>query len=190
MTKLGLLGGVFDPPHIGHLILAQTALETFKLDKILFIPSSQQPHKRYKDVSPIETRVELLKLAIFNDNRFEISDIEIKRPGLSYTSDTLIELQALYPKIRFYFIIGGDNISDIQTWKDPENIFALAKVVAAIRPDSRSEGMYSDRIEIFNMPQIDISSSMVRQFVKQGRSVKYLVADKVEQYIKQQKLYL
>ena len=190
ITKLGVLGGTFDPPHIGHLLLAQTAFENYNLDKILFIPAARLPHKHQKAVAPVKTRLEMLRLALDEDNRFEISDIEIKRPGLSYTSDTLEKLQALYPKAKFYLIIGGDNISDMQTWKNPENIFALARGVASLRPNSRPDGVYRDRVEIFNMPQVDISSTMIRQFVKRGKSVKYMVTDKVEQFIRRHGLYL
>ncbi|OQX92660.1 MAG: hypothetical protein B6D58_01925 [candidate division Zixibacteria bacterium 4484_95] len=189
MTRLGILGGTFDPPHIGHLILAQNAFENFKLDKVLFVPAAIQPHKQKRKVSPPEVRLRLLQLALEGDDRFDISDIELKRSGPSYTIDSLRSLQKLYKGIKLYFIIGGDNISDIATWKDPDKIFEIADVVAVLRPDSQFEGPFKDRITLFNMPQIEISSSEIRKLVGQGKSVKYLVPDKVEKYIRENRIY-
>ncbi|MCD6161796.1 MAG: nicotinate-nucleotide adenylyltransferase [candidate division Zixibacteria bacterium] len=190
MTKLGVLGGTFNPPHIGHLILAQSALEHYQLEKILFIPAAKQPHKQNRDIISVESRFRMMQLAIEKDNRFEISDIEIKRPGLSYTCDTLTELKSLYPEAKLYLIIGGDNISDMETWKDPEEIFSTVEVVAAKRPDSHPEGIYSSRIALFDMPQIDVSSTMIRRLVKEGKSISYLVPVEIEKYIKKHQLYL
>jgi len=190
MTKLGILGGTFDPPHVGHLILAQSALEKFQLDKILFMPAARQPHKQNKEVTSAEIRLALLKLAIKNNSRFEISEIEIKRPGLSYTCDTLKELSNIYARSQFYLIVGGDNITDIETWKHPEQIFSMAKVIAATRPNSKPGGFHIDKIDIFDSPQIDISSTMIRKLVKNGRSIKYLVPDEIEKYIIDNNLYV
>jgi len=189
ITKLGILGGTFDPPHIGHLILAQSAIEKFQLDKILFMPAARQPHKQNQEVTSAEIRLRLLKLAVKGNSRFEISDIEIKRSGVSYTCDTLKELSNIYLKARLYLIIGGDNINDIETWKNPEQIFSMAQVIAATRPDSKPECLYMDRIDIFNMPQVDISSTMIRKLVKHGKSIKYLVPDDIEKYIIENNLY-
>ena len=119
MTKLGILGGTFDPPHTGHLVLAQSAYEYFQLDKVIFIPAAIQPHKQTKNIVDGQTRLKLLQLTIKNDTRFGISDIEIKRSGLSFTSDTLDELGKIYPEPEFYLIIGGDNIKDIESWNKP-----------------------------------------------------------------------
>ena len=113
----------------------------------------------------------------------------MKRSGPSYTIDSLRSLQKLYKGIKLYFIIGGDNISDIATWKDPDKIFEIADVVAVLRPDSQFEGPFKDRITLFNMPQIEISSSEIRKLVGQGKSVKYLVPDKVEKYIRENRIY-
>lgn len=190
ITRLGILGGTFDPPHIGHLILAQNAFENFKLDKVLFIPAAIQPHKQKREVSPPQVRLHLLQLALEDDDRFDISDIEMKRSGPSYTIDTLHSLQKLYPEARLYFIIGGDNISDIAAWKDTDSIFEVAEVVAALRPDSQLEGPFKDRVRLFDMPQIEVSSSEIRKLVRHGKSVEYLVPDKVEKYIRENGIYL
>ena len=169
---------------------AQSAIEGFHLDEILFVPASRQPHKQNQKITLVQTRLKLLNLALDDDRRFEISDIELKRSGLSYTCDTLAELKSIYPESLLYLIIGGDNIKDIETWKNPESIFSIVKVVAASRPGFSTESKYIDRIDIFDMPQIGISSSMIRQKISQGKSVRYLVSDKVEKYITENKLYI
>ena len=190
MSKLGLLGGTFDPPHIGHLILAQAAYENLDLEKVIFIPAKNQPHKQYKIISPPEIRREMLVLALGDDARFEISDIELSKPGLSYTYETLGLMQELYPDDELCLIIGGDNIADIETWKNPEKIFNLVTVAAAMRPDCKKAGKFKDRMKIFAMPQVDISSTMIRELVKNNKPIKYLVPEKVENYIHTKRLYL
>jgi len=189
MSRLGILGGTFDPPHNGHLVLAQSALEFFKLDKVIFIPTAINPHKRHLKITNPEFRLDMLKLAIGHNAVFEVSDLEINRPGLSYTCDTVKEVKDKYQNIDLYLIIGGDNISDIETWKNPEDIFAMAEVAAALRPQSRASGKYKDRIKIIEMQPIDISSTMIRDYVKQGRSIKKLVPGKVESFIMEKGLY-
>lgn len=190
MNNLGVFGGTFDPPHIGHLILARYAYVELNLNKILFVPARNQPHKKEKNIASPEARLEMLKLAIRDDNRFEVSSMEIERKGLSYTYQTLKGLKKLYPESELYFIIGGDNIVDIETWKNPEEIFNLATVAAAMRPEYVLKGKYKNRIKIFNMPQIDISSTMIRNMIRGGQTVKHLVPSSVEKYIKHNRLYL
>ena len=190
MQNLGVFGGTFDPPHIGHLILARYAYVELNLDKILFIPAGIQPHKQAKKISSPEDRFQMLRLAVRNDSRFDISRLEIDRGGLSYTSHTLRELHDLYPDAKLYFIMGGDNISDIDSWKNPEEIFALATVAAGRRPEYTSEGSFKNKITYFNMPQIEISSTMIRRLVGEGQPVRYLVPDEVEKYIMEKGLYI
>jgi nicotinate-nucleotide adenylyltransferase len=190
MSKLGLLGGTFDPPHIGHLILAQAAYDNLNLQKVLFIPASRQPHKQHKLISSKEIRRAMLQLALDGDIRFEVSDIELAKSGLSYTYETLGILKLLYPDDRLVLIIGGDNIADIETWKKPEVIFELAEVAAAIRPDCRQSGKFRDRMTMFKMPQIEISSTQIRELVRNQKPIKYLVPEKVENYIHARRLYL
>ena len=189
MARLGVLGGTFDPPHIGHLILAQCALEYFQFDRVIFIPANKQPHKLDQPISAGKIRLEMLKLALADDKHFEISAIELDDDSVSYTCQTLHKLKALYPKYELYFIMGGDNITDIQTWKNPEEIFLLAEVVAAHRPAFPAEGEHAGQIKLFPMPQIEISSTAIRENVKQGKAIKYLVADSVEKYIIKHNLY-
>ena len=189
MSRLGILGGTFDPPHIGHLILAQYAHEAFYLGKVIFIPAAIQPHKTGKPVTSATARFEMLKLAVENNPGFTVSDIEQRRGGLSYTCDTLRRLKGLYPGDELYLILGGDNIADITTWKNPDEIFTLAKVVAAKRPEFDNTGVYSGRIQVFEMPLIGISSTLIRHRIMQGKTVSYLVPAAVEQYINRHRLY-
>lgn len=190
MSKLGLLGGTFDPPHIGHLILAQAAYDELKLDRVIFIPAAKQPHKQRKMISSPEVRLEMLMLALKGDGRFELSDIELTRPGFSYTYETITALKKVYAQSELFLIIGGDNIAEIETWEKPEAIFDMVKVAAALRPQCQQSGRFKDRITIFDMPQVDISSTLIRNFVKHRRPIKYLVSANVESYIRSKKLYL
>jgi len=189
MKRLGILGGTFDPPHIAHLVLAQSAHERFALGKVLFIPAAIQPHKQRPDVLPGETRLKLLHLALDSDKRFEVSDMELKRVGPSYSVDTLLQLKEQHPEIELYLIIGGDNIADIEHWREPRRIFEVATVVAARRPHAKAVGRYKDKITMFDMPQIEISSTLIREMVEQGRRIKYLVPEGVEAYISEHGLY-
>jgi nicotinate-nucleotide adenylyltransferase len=190
MKKLGILGGTFDPPHLGHLILAQTAREEFELDKIIFIPAGKQPHKQGKPVTRPDLRYLMVSIAIAGNEPLEVSDIEIRRDGLSYMSDTIEELHRIHSESKLFLIIGGDNITDLETWRNPEAIFERAVVVAALRPPATASGRFKDKIRLFNMPRIDISSSMIRSLVKEGRSIKYYVPEGVEKLIREKRLYI
>jgi len=190
MSRIGILGGTFDPPHNGHLVLAQSALEYLKLDKVIFVPTAIHPHKKRLKITDSKFRLDMLKLAIGNNAKFEISDIEINRTGLSFTCDTLSEFRKLLSDADLFLIIGGDNISDIETWKNPDEIFAMARVAAAMRPQSRASGKYKDRVLTIDMPPIDISSTVIRKNIKRGRSITGLVPESIENYIKENGLYL
>jgi len=190
MKKLGILGGTFDPPHLGHLILAQSARQELDLAKIIFLPAAKQPHKQNKPVTPAELRFRMVNIAITGDERLEASDIEIQRHGLSYMSDTIETLRREFPESELVLIIGGDNIPELETWKNPEVIFARAVVAAALRPPAEISGRFKDKIRLFEMPRIDISSSLIRALVKNGRSIKYFVPDGVEKFIYENRLYI
>lgn len=190
--RIGFLGGTFDPIHLGHLILAQQLLEQFQLEKVLFIPSAAPPHKDEISVSPTRYRFEMTKMAIEDNRLFEVSDIELKRKGISYTIDTIKELKELYPDSDLYLLAGSDVLTEFDTWKDPDRIFEQAKVVLGIRPgydkvdlDSKFFGK-SIMVEISGL---HVSSTQVRHRVREGKSIKYLVPLKVEEYIKAKELY-
>lgn len=194
--KVGILGGTFDPIHMAHLIIAEAAYDAFSLDEVLLMPSGHSYLKdnRAQKVLPPETRFEMTRLAAADNPHFTASDFEIQRKGNTYTSETLRALRALHPDHEYYFIVGADSVRTILTWKDPEIIFQNCTLLAAIREDGvpteeflkavdnlRTE--YGARIHILEIPAIGISSTDIRNRVKSGRSIHYLVPERVERYI-------
>jgi len=190
--KIGVLGGTFDPIHLGHLVLAEQVKEKLRLDQVVFIPCFRQPLKTRHRLSPAKDRYQMTRLALEGNSFFSVSDIELKRKGWSYTVDTLRELKNRYPSSRIYFLTGSDILSELSTWKDPEQIYRLAKVVIATRPgfdefDRRNR--FAKKSIFVPITGIDVSSSEIRRRVKKGKSIKYLVPSRVEDYIKKKKLY-
>jgi len=185
--KIGAIGGTFNPIHIGHLILAQDVCEDLKLDKVVFIPTNISPHKNGNGVSSA-MRLEMVKLAIADNEKFQASDLEIKRGGTSYTIDTVKELKNIYPKDDLYLIIGSDLANDFSTWKDFKELKELVKIVVAKRDDYPLKN--KDPFIIKDIPQIEISSSRVRKMLKLGHPVRYFLTSKVRDYIVKNKLYL
>jgi nicotinate-nucleotide adenylyltransferase len=189
---LGILGGTFDPIHMGHLVLAEQVREKFQLERIIFIPSASPPHKTEQELSPADDRFEMTKLALEGNPYFFVSDIELKREGLSYTVETLRELKELYKDSEIYFLTGSDVLNEITTWKDPEEIYKLAKIVIGVRPGFDKfdpENHFAKKSIIINITGIDISSTQIREKVRKGESIKYLVPSKVEEYIRKRNLY-
>jgi nicotinate-nucleotide adenylyltransferase len=190
--KIGILGGTFDPIHMGHLVLAEQLKEKIKLDHVIFVPCLRSPHKTRQKLSPAKDRFCMTQLAVEGNSSFSVSDIELKRKGLSYTIDTLRELKGLYPNSQIYFLTGSDVVNEINRWKDPEQVYRLAKVVIAARPgfdefDPRNH--FAGKSIIVKITGVDVSSSQIRERVKRGRSIEYLVPLKVGEYIKKRKLY-
>ncbi|MDP2923017.1 MAG: nicotinate-nucleotide adenylyltransferase [Candidatus Omnitrophota bacterium] len=184
--KIGILGGTFNPPHIGHLILAQEICQKLSLDKIFFIPTNIPPHKESHNVQS-DDRLSMTRIATKNDARFDVLDLEIKRGGVSYTIDTVKELKAKFPKAEFYLIVGSDLANDFPTWKYFEGLKKSVKIVVAKR---RAYPLKKrNRFIVLNIVQMGISSSHVRGLIKNGFSPKYLVPDNVAHYIKKHKLY-
>ena len=197
MLRIGVMGGTFDPIHTGHLILAQQALSELKLDKVLFITASKPPHKLDSLITQSKTRQKMAEAAIDGNNSFELSDIEMKRSGASFTVDTLRELKEYYKNdVELFLLIGADEAAIFAGWKDPEIICTLAKVVVANRPgfdvDDAIISMPSsitDKIIKLQIPGVDISSTQLRLMVKLEKAVKYLVPFKVEELITKEGLY-
>jgi len=197
--RIGIPGGTFDPIHIGHLIIAQYALECLKLDKVVFIPSGKPPHKDSNSVTDAEHRYNMTAEAVFGNDQFEVSDLEINREGYTYTVDTLTQLRQLYgERAKLFFIIGADNIKEIVNWKDAEKLFGMCEFVAFMRPgfdDSYYKQIedlrktYKAEIHVIKAPLIDISSTMIRNRVAEGKSVKYMLPERVEKYIIKNGLY-
>jgi nicotinate-nucleotide adenylyltransferase len=199
VEKIGIMGGTFSPIHIGHLILAQGACEEYKLDKVVFLPNREPPHKSNLEVLNENHRANMVKLAIATNPCFEFSDMELNRKGFSYTSDTLQEFCKKNPNGEYYFLVGADSLDYMDKWHEPEKIFHLAHILAAPRGHLTLEEMekkaqvlrdkYGARIDFLHQPNIEISSNYIRNLVKQGMSIQYYVTKEVEEYINEHKLY-
>ena len=184
--KIAILGGAFNPPHIGHLILAQEIIDIVGVDKVFFIPTNISPHKESNEVGP-QKRLEMIKLEVAGNELFEVLDLEIKREGVSYTIDTLRELKGMYPEDEFYLVIGSDLLGRLSEWKDFEELKKQVKIVIAHRENYpiKEKGDFI----VANITQIDASSSQIRKLVKRNRSIRYLVRDSIRDYIEQHNLY-
>jgi nicotinate-nucleotide adenylyltransferase len=192
IKKLGILGGTFDPIHIGHLVLAEQLREKSKLERVIFIPSASPPHKTEHRLSSAVHRFEMTKLALKGDSHFSVSDIELRREGLSYTVETLRKLKELHKNSEIYFLTGSDVLDEITSWKEPDEIYRLAKVVIAIRPgfdEFDPEDHFAKRSIILRITGVDVSSTQIREKVAKGESIKYLVPSEVEEYIRRKHLY-
>ena len=189
--KTGILGGTFNPPHTGHLIIAEHVRQQLDLDKILFVPTALPPHKQEDEIIGADHRLEMVRHAINGNDHFDVSDIEVVRGGVSFTVDTLNELKNRSPEEVLFLLIGMDNVRDFHTWKDPARILELATVVALTRPGFPVErGIISERrILLCEVPEIQIASSSIRLEIRKGKSVRYLVPQEVEWYIEKHRLY-
>ncbi len=191
MPKVGIFGGTFDPIHLGHLITAQSVREIRKLEKIIFIPAFISPHKSDAKTSSAEDRLNMIKLAIDGIPFFDYSDLEIKKGGVSFTIDTLRELKNRYDELEL--IIGYDNIFSFHTWKDPDEIMKLTKLVVLKRKSSHPpqfEDKYYQQAIFVQTRGIEISATDLRERVKNGLPINFLVPPKVMEYINNHKLYI
>jgi len=186
--KIGILGGTFNPIHIGHLILAEEAREKLGIDRILFVPTYLPPHKENSDIAPAADRLKMAKLAIKGNKYFMVSDIEIKRDGRSYTIDTIREFKEMYPNDELYFIIGSDLLKYLDDWKDLNEIIKMVKFIAVTRPGYPLEKIPS-YIQTMAIRAVDVSAFEIRSCVKEDRSFRYLVPEGVFNYIKKKGLY-
>lgn len=186
--KIGILGGTFNPVHIGHLILAEEAREKLGLDKIIFIPTALPPHKDNAGIAPAADRLKMLKAAVKGNKFFAVSDIEIKRHGRSYTIDTLTELKNKFTRDELYFIIGSDLLKYLNEWKDLSAIIKMVKFIAATRPGYPLQQL-PPYIQTLAIRAVDVSGFEVRRCIQEDKSFRYLVPDKVFEYINKRKLY-
>ncbi len=192
--KLGIYGGTFDPIHVGHLILAEQTREILALDRVLFMPAAQPPHKITAPISPAELRYQMLQLALQANPGFESSRLEIDRPGLSYTIVTILEIKAQsgLSKTQIFLFIGADSLLEIHKWYQPERIFEASQVVVFPRPGvdlAQARPAFRQQALCLNTPLFDISSRQIRAMVKAGQSIRYLVPEPVRQFILEQQLY-
>ncbi len=194
------MGGTFDPIHTGHLIIAQEVGYQLKADKVLFMPAANPPHKNQQNVTAVEHRLEMVKLAIAGNPSFEIETLEIERGGLSYTADTLEGLrERLDNQTQLFFIIGADAISELLSWKQPEKVLQLAHLAVVGRPnyefhfDRLQAGLpqvdLAERIVRVEVPLIEIAAHGIRERVQNNLPIKYLVPPVIEEYIRVQQLY-
>jgi len=198
--KVGVLGGTFDPVHLGHLIVAEDVRQKLGLQEVLFIPAGRPRLKDNKSISEAEHRLEMVILATASNPYLNVSTIEIERPGPSYSVDTVVELKAgLGAGAKIFFIAGYDTLADLHLWKDPRRLVEMCQVVAVARPGRNKLDLRpleygvrgaSERIMKVEVPQIDISATGIRQRVARGLSIRYLVPEAVEDYIAANNLYV
>jgi nicotinate-nucleotide adenylyltransferase len=187
MKKVGILGGTFDPPHYGHLLIANEVLSTLHLDEIWFMPNQEPPHKKKSKSIKNEDRLQMLELAISGNDAFRVETIELDRQGPSYTVDTMKMINAQYSDHQFFFIIGADMIEYLPKWHKIEELINLVQFVGVERPEYNSRTEYP--VLYVDVPAIDVSSSMIRDRVKSRQTVRYLLPDSVIQYIEEKHLY-
>lgn len=198
--KIGIMGGTFDPIHIGHLLLGEFAYEDFGLDEIWFLPNGNPPHKKAEDMKDaLKHRIEMIRCAIQNVPYFKVCLHEADETTHSYTYKTMQELNELYPEHDFYFILGADSLFAIEQWRYFKEIFPTCTILAAMRDDKDVEDMrmqieylkqeYGAKIQLLRAPLLEISSTVIRRRAAKGLSVHYMVPDTVDEYIKENRLY-
>ena len=198
MKKIGIMGGTFDPIHLGHLLIAENAYEAFELDEILFIPSGI-PYMK-KGVSDVIDRVNMTQIAIEDNPHFSLSTIEADKASNSYTYETLKELRRHNPENTYYYIVGADSLVNMCYWKEPSSIFEDAVILVANRIGNESTELlkkieeykvnFNADIKILPIKQVDISSTDIRGKVRKGKSIRYLVPDNVIEYINEHKMFM
>lgn len=197
--RVGIFGGTFDPIHMGHLIVAETIMDEFHLDKVVFIPAAVPPHKLDKQISPAKHRYMMSMLATCSNPRFQVSDMEMHRQGPSYSRDTLAQLIEEHGRdTEFYFIVGADSVENLHTWNRIDELLTMCHFIGASRPGCMPDmekiaqrfGSLAEKIHCLETPELEISSTEIRHRVGQKRTIRYIVPETVEQYIYKEKLYL
>ncbi|MED1468319.1 nicotinate-nucleotide adenylyltransferase [Bacillus salipaludis] len=187
MKKVGILGGTFDPPHYGHLLIANEVLSVLQLDEIRFMPNQEPPHKKKTQSVDNHDRINMLNLAIKGNSAFKIETIELERIGPSYTIDTIKILNSRDSDDQFYFIIGADMIEYLPKWNKIDELIKLVQFVGVERPNYNHLTEYP--IQYVDVPAVDVSSSMIRERLKNGKTIRYLLPDSVIRYIEEKQLY-
>jgi nicotinate-nucleotide adenylyltransferase len=197
--RIGVLGGTFDPVHLAHLAIAEECWDQLGLAEVIFVPAGDPPHKQHRSVAPAAQRVAMVERAIAGNPHFRLSRVDVDRPGLSYSVDTLESLRAeLGAEAELFFIVGSDSLTDLPNWRDPRRLIELCTVVAVNRPgyprpdltqlDARIPGA-SGRTRFVDVPDLNLTSSEIRRRVVEGRTIRYLVPDPVRDYILEKQLY-
>lgn len=199
MRKIGIMGGTFNPIHNGHLLLAQWAMDAQSLDEIWFMPTGISYSKAHADILPGKERLHMVKLAIADNPAFSVSDIELRRKGYTYTYETLEELHEQFPKDSFYFIVGADCLFAFENWKKPERILQLCTLLAAVRGETSVEELkvkqnelkirFGGEIELFQFINVDISSTVIRDRIRENKETRYMLPEAVRNYIAKEGFY-
>jgi len=200
-VRLGVLGGAFNPIHMGHLIMAQDAMELFELSQVLFVPCARPPHKPATDLAPAEHRLAMIQAALEGEWRFEVSDLELQRGDISWSVDTARELRNLYPTAELVFIIGADMLPELHLWREIRTLLELCRFVTLARPgtdltalqqaDLKLEPPWPERLkqQIRMGHLVNLSSTDIRYRIAEGLSIRYLVHPAVDMYIAEHRLY-
>jgi nicotinate-nucleotide adenylyltransferase len=192
--KTCIFGGTFDPPHIGHLLIAQTIIESENFERLIFVPANISPAKKGKTISSTKKRLDMLNMALIGNDNFEISDFEINKGDISYTVDTLTEFSENrnLAKKDLYFLMGSDTLREFHKWKDPKKIMNLCNIIVAIRPGFTPSDIPQwilDEVHFANIPQFEISSTNIRARWRDGKTIRYMVPKDVWKYINKNGLY-
>jgi len=192
--KTCIFGGTFDPPHIGHLLIAQTVFESENFERLIFVPANISPAKKNGNNSSPKERSRMLEIALINNPNFEISDLEIKREGVSYTVDTMKEFvdELKLDKKDLFFLMGSDTLKSFHNWKNPEEILNLCNIIVAIRPGFTPSDIPQwvlDSVRFANIPRFEVSSTNIRRRWREGKTIRYMVTKEVWEYIDEKDLY-
>ena len=200
VRRIGLMGGTFNPIHYGHLLIAENAYEQYHLDEVIFIPTGQSPHKDARQILRADERMEMIRLAIADNPHFSCSDYEIRTEGISYT---YLTVQAFYEPAEereLFFIMGADSLAYFDAWMRPDKIRRMSTILAAVRDGLNIEELrpireslqqkYGTKIGFINTPNFSVSSRMIRHRMEKGHSIRYLVPEAVERYLKEHRVYV
>ncbi|MDY6038076.1 MAG: nicotinate (nicotinamide) nucleotide adenylyltransferase [Eubacterium sp.] len=200
MKSIGILGGTFDPVHLGHISLAESALKQIKLERVLFMPANKQPFKADKFTEDPSDRLKMIELSIRNNKNLGITDIELKSKGISYTYDTLLKLMPLYGEVNMYFILGSDSLLKIESWYKGKELLRLCSFAVGLRPEDdrgilrkeadRLSSNYNCNIILLDDIMKPISSTVIREHIQDNKSISGLVDAEVEKYIYEHRLYI
>ena len=198
IQRLGILGGTFNPPHVGHLILAETAADELGLDRVFFVPAGNPPHKYGIPRAAAQRRLAMVQLSITGNSRFAVSSVDMDRPGPHYTTDMVQIFQNYYPQAEIFFLMGSDSLRDLLAWHNPQLLIELANLVVMQRPSmypnltqlARELPRLLQRVHFLNAPEIEISSTAIVALLKASRSVRYSVCASVLKYVMENRLYV
>ncbi|MGH7651522.1 MAG: nicotinate-nucleotide adenylyltransferase [Gemmatimonadaceae bacterium] len=190
--RIGVFGGTFDPPHVGHLLLAADARDALGLDRLIFVPAGAQPLKvETPPVASANDRLEMVRLAVADDAHYTVDEAEINRKGLSYTVDTLEHLAGRYPGAELFFLLGQDALTGFRQWRNPARILELATLALMMRSDAADVGEWrkAERLELVSTRRVDVSSTEVRRRLRDNKSIRGFVPESVERFIEARGLY-